>query len=462
MTKKANLMFPSVKDISEWQRLCSPYRFHDQEDYKLDWWLSVIETICQSNDSVLFNISIIKDLVQEEFRQWPIEVLCLHDIFRGLMIKKKITTLRSVIDHMNKVWDNELEVQKLKFENNISNIGFGWIRSFVKRFYTKKISYNFFEEAKSSFNDKELFLSSTVIEKLSKKIFEDLIQGILGAITKTSSGDEILVPKSNFDDYLVKSLDYIKDISISNISDIFLWYFLTFYPDNWIVKPFVVISTGGNSRINAIKFSKRYINNKNKEIEITESDIADIVLQIAEQDLHRSISSLEEKYLFHDSKCREYVLNDQKQLAINHLKTKKQIEKALNEVNEQLLILSQSRVNLDTSSTKVSLLNALESSSKITRNILNEAEISKKLEDISQAREEVEIAQESINSLIKSSVEDDSQEKLSSELEKELDELLKKVKITNLSSEQNLESSTRNSLVCEAARKNDLFIPIKN
>ncbi|EAK89473.1 Vps60p /Vps20p like protein involved in vacuolar protein sorting [Cryptosporidium parvum Iowa II] len=432
MRMGTNSIFPKVKDIGEWQKLCS-YNFHDQEEYKLEWWLGIIEKFCDKNKSLLIEINSLKAIAQEEFKFWPIEVLSLPNIFKGLIKRKKLVNLDFINKYMVKIWENAVEVEKSQSRSKVSRIGFAWVRSIIGTFFND----TFILETDESTAELDTFVCIPLLDKLSNKLVNDINRGSLGSISKSTGIDELLILSTKFNDYLVQNYE-LCETAKNVLNDMMIWYFITYSPGEWSLKPFVV-HKGNNNHVNAIKFSRSYSSVAKKEIEINDTDIADIILKITEEDLQKSLTNLEKKFLFHDSKCKEYALCDQKQLAINHLKQRHQIEKALNDVNEQLLLLSQSRVTLDTSNARISLVNALETSTSITKDIFNESEILKKLENINIMREEVEVTQESINSMIKSCVKDASKnmEATSYDLERELEEILHKADISIPAIEQN-------------------------
>ncbi|OII73720.1 uncharacterized protein cubi_03518 [Cryptosporidium ubiquitum] len=428
-----NSIFPKVKDIGEWQRLCSSYSFHTQEEYKLEWWLGVIEKFCDKKQSFLIEIDSLKAVAQEEFKCWPIEVLCLPNIFKGLLRRKKIVNLNYINKYMIKIWENAIEVEKRQSRSKVS-IGFGWVRSIIGVFFN---DVYFFETSENTL-ESDAFVCIPSLDKLSNKLLNDINRGLLGTISKITGMEELLILNNKFKDYLIRNFE-LCETAKNVLNDIIIWYFITYSPGEWLLKPFVV-NKGNHIYVNAIKFSRSHSSFSKKEVEVYDTDIADILLKITEEDLQKSLKNLEEKFLFHDNKCKEYALNDQKQLAINHLKQRHQIEKALNEINEQLLVLSQSKVTLDTSNARISLLNALETSTNATRSIFDENEILKKLENINLIREEVEVTQESINSMIKSCVRDVSKniETIPDDLEKELDEILQRNTYT-----PNIESNSK-------------------
>lgn len=419
-------IFPKVKDIGEWQKLCSSYSFHNQEEYKLEWWLSVIEKLCDSNNTFLIEINSLKVAVQEEFKCWPIEVLCLPNIFKGLVKKKKIISLHYINKYMIKVWENAIDAEKRQSRSKVSRIGFGWARSIIGTFFNDE----YFLETNENIIESDAFVCIPLLDSLSNKLINDINRGLLGTVSKATGMEELLILNSQFKKYLTRNFE-LCETAKNVLDDIIIWHFITYSPREWSLKPFVV-NKGNNILVNAIKFTRSHSSFFKKEIEVYDIDIADIILKITEEDLQKSLTNLEEKFLFHDTKCKEYALNDQRQLAINHLKQRHQVEKALNEVNEQLLILSQSKVTLDTSNARISLLSALETSTNITRSIFNENEILKKLENINMIKEEVDVTQESVNSMIKSCVKDISKnsETASDDLEKELNEILQR---TNMS-----------------------------
>ncbi|KAF7458423.1 Snf7 family protein [Cryptosporidium felis] len=427
MNREANNIFSKVNDISEWQKLCSSYSFHDQEEYKLEWWQKVIEDTCHKKKSVIIDINSLKSIVQEEFRQWPIEILCLKNVFKGLVMKKKIANLGFISKFVTQTWECALKDERKRSQANQSVIGFGWINSVIG-ILLKKGTY--IAETDEQSYETDSYVCVTLIEKLVNRVVDDINKGLLGNISKSISTDEMLLLYSKFINYIFNVTDGLYSIPRAALEEIVLWYFISFLPGEWTLKPFVVCSRT-DTYINAIKLIRTY--SSRKKIEISETDVAEIILQIAEEDIQKSIISLEEKFLFHDSKCKEYVLNDQKQLAINHLKQKRQIEKALNEINEQLLILSQSRVTFDTSTARISLLTAIETTSNATKYIMNEAELLRRLDDISRIQEEVEVVQDSIDSVIKSSAIGISTcgERSTDELERELDEILNKANTDN-------------------------------
>lgn len=422
-------IFPKVKDIGEWQKLCSSYSFHSQEEYKLDWWLEAMEKLCEKNNSILIDINSLKVVTQEEFKCWPIEILCLPNIFKGLIKKKKLVQLNYINKYIKKIWEDagEVENSRSNIKNSITVLG--WIRSIIGTLFNDK----YLTDVNENIKETDSYVCIPLIDKLSNKIVNDINTGILGTISKTMGTDELLILNSKFKDYIIRNFE-LCEVTKNALGDISIWYFITYSPGEWLLKPFVV-NKGNNNYVNAIKFSRLYSSFSKKEIQVYDTDIADVMIQITEEDLQKSLTNLEDKFLFHDSKCKEYALTDQKQLAINHLKQKRQIEKALNEVNEQLLVLSQSKVTLDTSNARVSLLSALETSTKITRNILNENEILKKLEGINSIREEVEVTQESINSMIESCIRDASKNEEIPDLEKELNEIMQRTSLTVPSTE---------------------------
>ncbi|KAH8583582.1 Vps60p Vps20p like involved in vacuolar sorting [Cryptosporidium sp. chipmunk genotype I] len=441
MCMGTNSVFPKVKDIGEWQRLCSSYSFHNQEDYKLEWWLGVIEKLCDKNKSLFIEMSSLKAVVQEEFKYWPIEVLCLPNIFKGLIKRKKLLNLNYINKYMIRIWESAIEVEKRQSSSKVSRIGFSWVLSLIGSFFSDKYILEIDENTLES----DAFVCIPLLDKLSNKLVNDINRGLLGTISKAIGMDELLILNSKFKDYLIQNFE-LCETAKSVLDDIIIWYFITYSPGEWILKPFVV-NKGNNIYVNAIKFSRSCSSLAKKEIEIYDTDVADIILKITEEDLQKSLTNLEEKFLFHDSKCKEYALCDQKQLAINHLKQRHQIEKALNDINEQLLVLGQSKVTLDTSNARISLLNALETSTNITKNIFNESEILKKLENINILREEVEVTQESINSMINSCFKEVSKnsESASDNLEKELDEILHRSSISIPTIESNGKFEETNS-----------------
>ncbi|KAH8740709.1 Vps60p/Vps20p like protein involved in vacuolar protein sorting [Cryptosporidium ryanae] len=426
MYTESESIYSKVKDIGEWQKLCS-YKPGNQDDYKLDWWISFIEHICNNNNSITINIFNLKIAAESEFSKWPIEVLCLPNVFKSLINKQQVTNVRNVCNYIDNIWETSLEINGDKLKGKTSRIGFGWFNSLFGSFNSNITNY-FSKEFNYKFSDSDTFVCLAIVKKIILKVITDIEQQLLGRINKSQSNDELVITRHQFNVYISENFSHIQKITTNILSDTIIWYFSLFNPDGWRIRPFVVVNM--NSRINVYKFRKENLNSKNnKEIEITDSDIADVIIRVTELELQKSISVLEEKYILHDSKCREYALNNQKQLAINHLKQRHQIETALAEINEQLLLISQSKVDIDTSSAKMSLLGALESSSTISKKILNESEIMKKLENISQTREDIEFTQNSMNSLLQSCMNDGTQEEnVSNELEKELDDLLAKIK----------------------------------
>ncbi|KAJ1614930.1 Vps60p/Vps20p-like protein [Cryptosporidium canis] len=420
--------FPKVKDIGEWQKLCSSYSFHKQEEYKLDWWSEAIEKLCERNKSILIDINSLKVVAQEEFKCWPIEILCLPNIFKGLVKKKKLVHLNYINNYVMKLWENAGEIDGGQTINKGSKSRFAWINSIIGVFLKNTYSMDDVE-----IQETDTYVCIPYMDKLSNKLVNDIDSGLLGTISKKMGMDELVILSGKFKEYIIRNFD-LCEVSKNALHDISIWYFITYTPGEWMLKPFVV-NKGSNSYVNAIKLCKSS-SSASKEIRVYDTDVADVMIQITEEDLQKSITNLEEKFLFHDSKCKEYAVTDQKQLAINHLKQKHQIEKALTEVNEQLLLLSQSKVSLDTSNARVSLLNALETSTKITRDIFNENEILKKLEGINLIREEVEVTQETINSMIQSCIKDGPKDESLPDLEKELNEIMHRVNISAPKTEQ--------------------------
>ncbi|KAK6590147.1 Vps60p Vps20p like involved in vacuolar sorting [Cryptosporidium xiaoi] len=429
MGKETEFTYSTVKDIGEWQKLCS-YKPSNHEDYKLDWWMSFIEGLCNNNSSITIDIFNLKNSAQNEFSQWPIEILCLPNVFKGLINKQQITNVRNVCSYIENIWEISLEVEGDKRRMKNSRIAFGWFH-FLFGSLDSKITNYFSKELNNELLDSDTFICLGLVKKIVLKVISDIEQELLGRINKSQCNYELIIIKEHFNAYIAENFLHIKEITMNILSDVIIWYFSLFSPDGWRIRPFVVVNV--NSRINVYKFMRENLNSRNsKEIEIMDRDIAEVIIRVTEMELQKSILSLEEKYVFHDLKCKEYALNDQKQLAINHLKQRRQIESALAEINEQLLLINHSKVEIDTSNAKMSLLAALESSSNISKKIFNESEIMKKLENISQTREEIEFTRNSINSLLQSCTNSKAQEeRVSNELEKELDDLLTRMKVNN-------------------------------
>ncbi|OII77030.1 hypothetical protein cand_023730 [Cryptosporidium andersoni] len=454
MTHDAMCDFPKVKDISEWQKLCSCYRFHSEEEYKLDWWFSVIDWICTNNDSFLVNIKDVRKTCQKQFKEWPIEILCLPNIFRALVNKRKIVELDLVLNKMELIWEEASKAQLGSYIQR-SNSKLKWLGSLFGKLYSnfdEDISCVSISETPIE-NENTQFICISMIKRKFCKFFQDLNDGIIGVISSVSVDEQITISKSRLVDYVSKNYEMIQEIPCSNIVDIIIWYMMIFSPQQWVAKPFTTCSPISKTNIHAVKFQKistaRQVL-KWSEVSISESDQAEILLITTEENLNRTLTNLEGKYLFHDKKCREYALADQKQLAINHLKQKHNIEKALNDINEQLLVLSNSKVIRDSSTVKMSVLSALESSSNATKLSLDENEALKKVENIAEVQDELQNLQRSIDSLVKTCISDDiDRASEDTELEKELDTLLTKVYIEN-----KLEKSTMKFMGNEADKSN--------
>ena len=405
-------------------QVCSDYNFHSEEEYKINYWVKVIETFSSfSNLLGPVSPSTIRIWWNSNVHQRSLPGL-EKVLYQSLVDNKKLISLTEIISNYHRLYrpvSNELSSTGAVV-SSIPRKAISLIGSLARGVWNQFV-VNSLEDDEQSLGKKisaeETLLVDEKIEKFTQNVLNDLSTSSTAPLLITD--DDVLnqinrlVEKSSVDDVNIHGINEGYPFCRITASD------MVGVVTVCLVQKFSAIPFIAGDNIKCLKIFRGTQKTEETSI-VTEMDKAYIVSRAAIARLSKREEELHKRWSAVETTIREHLKYGRKNLALTALRERKMVEKQIDDVQIYKLKLEESSSVTETAVMQKIVVDAISETSKAGKVTLKSIErnVQDVVDEANELREQVDEVANVISGGV-SNLEDD--ESVNKEYEKMVREM---------------------------------------